>query len=205
MRTSNRIRLPAALAAALLCLLGLPIARAGGSTPLLSPAEPLNSPDSFPPGTNVMYGRTFQLLQPVVATGAGWYDQGQDGLVNSHDIGVWQGSYDNYTTLASSVAVPAGTRVPLDGDWRETDLTVAEFGPMLFVEPIPEPSPSVVFGLSLCSWLAVRASRRCFARAKARDAAGQVPDGCTTSRSQCATTLPTSARSPSSDMHPTGA
>ncbi len=224
MRTSKQTHLPPVLSVALLCLFALASARAGDSVPLLSPREPLNSPEAFPPGTNAMYGWTFQLLQPVVVAGVGWYDQGQDGLLNSHEIGVWQGSYDNYTSLVFSASVPAGTAAPLEGYWREVDFNVsltlqpgsyvvagtrrgpsddeveftdevsidprvapdsvlpmvssggfgaptegpivygAEFGPMLFVEPIPEAPPSALLALGLCSWLAVGAGHRRFAR-----------------------------------------
>jgi hypothetical protein len=238
MRTPNGIQ--PALAAVLLWLFALSNARAGGSAPLLSPVEPLNFPEGFPPGTNAMYGWTFQLLQPVVVTGVGWYDQGQDGLMNSHEIGLWQGSYYNYTSLVFSATVPAGTTARLDGYWREVGFNVsltlqpgsyvvagtrrgpsddtvefalappdlqatdpriaadsilpmvwpggfgpptegpilvtgAEFGPMLFVEPIPEAPSSVLLALGLCSWLGVRAGRRRSVRRRASDPAGRHP------------------------------
>jgi hypothetical protein len=124
MKTQNQTHLPPALAAALLCLLVCGSAHAGGSVPLIDMRHPL-FPEGFGADTNAVYGWTFQLLQPVVVTGVGWYDQGQDGLMNPHEVGLWQGSYYNYTGLVFSATVPAGTAAPLNGDWREIDFNVS--------------------------------------------------------------------------------
>ena len=124
MRTQTQAHLVPALATAILCLLMCAGARAGGSVPLVDMRHPL-FPEDFPPGTNAMYGWTFQLLQPVVVTGVGWYDQGRDGLMNPHEIGLWEGSYYDYTGLVFSATVPAGAAAPLNGDWREVNFTVS--------------------------------------------------------------------------------
>ncbi len=207
----------------------LACAHAGDATPLvdLSPSA-FTMPEDILAATNGMYGWNFWLLQPVVVTGVGWYDDGRDGLLNSHEIGLWTASSFIYTGLVFSATVPGGTAAPLAGNWRKVDFTVslalepgdyvlggtyrggsddvvaftqgltvdprvftsltdihsirpfyafgggfrppdhgilvsgAELGPTLFVEPVPETSPSTLFALGLCAWLGVRAAQRRF-------------------------------------------
>jgi len=59
-------------------------------------------------------GWQFDVLSAITATGLGWYDQGQDGLSDSHTVGIW----DSSGTLLTSILVPAGSTAGLDGVYR---------------------------------------------------------------------------------------
>jgi hypothetical protein len=239
MNASKRISRACGVAALLACCLASACAYADSSTPLVQPSSSaFITPEGALGNTNGMYGWNFWLLQPAVVTGVGWYDVGRDGLVNSHEIGLWQGPPFNYTSLVFSATVPAGTTAPLQGDWRKVNFNVsltlqpgfyviggtyhgagddtvefaqgftgeltvdprvftsptdartilpffavgggfrapdtpaivygAEFGPTLFVEPIPESPPSALLALGLCSWLAVGLGRRRLGRASGK-------------------------------------
>ncbi len=114
------------LVAALASSFALACAHADSSTPLVQPSPSAFLAPEGALGTNTgMYGWNFWLLEPVVVTGVGWYDEGRDGLLNSHEIGLWQGSSFNYTSLVFSATVPAGTAAPLEGDWRKVDFNVS--------------------------------------------------------------------------------
>ncbi len=259
MNASKGISRGCGLVAALASLLALACAHADSSTPLVQPSPSASFTPEGALGTNTgMYGWNFWLLEPVVVTGVGWYDVGRDGLLNSHEIGLWQGSLYDYTGLVFSATVPAGTVAPLEGDWRKVDFNVsltlkpgfyvvggtfhgpgddtvdyvsgftgeltvdprvftspsdihtiepffavgggfrppdqgallygAEFGPTLFVEPVPEAPPSTFIALGLCSWLALRAGRRRFARARPRSSPGRGPSARTARCGACGVT-----------------
>jgi hypothetical protein len=114
------------VAAVLACSLALACARADDSTPLVQPSPSASITPGGALGTNTgMYGWNFWLLKPVVVTGVGWYDVGRDGLVSSHEVGLWTGSLYNYTSLVFSATVPAGTAAPLEGDWRKVNFNVS--------------------------------------------------------------------------------
>jgi hypothetical protein len=59
-------------------------------------------------------GWQFDVLEPIIVTGLTWYDEFQDGLLLSHETGLWNPAGD----LLTSVDIPAGTVAPLDGIWR---------------------------------------------------------------------------------------
>jgi hypothetical protein len=69
------------------------------------------------------YGWTFGINSPITVTDLGFYDQGGDGLLRSHQVGIWQvNNYKNPTVagpLLTSALIPAGTGVQLDGPWRK--------------------------------------------------------------------------------------
>lgn len=51
-------------------------------------------------------------------TSLGVFDSGQNGLLESHQVGIWQGS-----VLLASATVPAGTSAPLSGQFRYVTIT----------------------------------------------------------------------------------
>lgn len=59
-------------------------------------------------------GWQFDVLSSLTVTGLGWFDEGGDGLAESHQVGLW----DPSGTLIASVEVPAGTVADLDGQFR---------------------------------------------------------------------------------------
>ena len=183
----------------------------------------------FGPG---MYGWAFFLRQPATVNAIGWYDDSQDGLNQSHQIGLWQGPLQSISNLLLSITMPAGTEAPLDGSWRRLDLSThltlqpgnylvagtydsqfgdtvrfvpigdnpsprvdprvafflplfsvggfqppdqvilasgAEFGPMLFVETIPEPGALSLCAAGLSLLLLTGARRRFAARFHAKE------------------------------------
>jgi hypothetical protein len=69
-------------------------------------------------------GWQFDVLSPVMVTGLGWFDEGGDGLVTAHMVGVWDGT----GTLLTSVLVPAGTAASLDGQFRTVGITPIVLG-----------------------------------------------------------------------------
>lgn len=163
--------------------------------------------------TNGMYGWTFDTVSPVTVTAIGWYDDGLDGLRQTHEIGLWNYSPAQTGMLLTQLTISSGTNTALDGFYRKMELPEAltleagsyvvagtyddfdadpvmfvntslphpphipgdpriavggpavsegggfrgpdmfmlvygfELGPMLFVEPIPEPSTAGLAGL----------------------------------------------------------
>jgi hypothetical protein len=82
--------------------------------------------------TNGMIGWTFFLTEPITVTGLGWYDYGHDGLIDSHQIGIWKDlsglprdqlfyGLTNMSLLASAT-IAVGTEAPLNGPWRTVDI-----------------------------------------------------------------------------------
>lgn len=61
-------------------------------------------------------GWTFDLISPVAVTALGWFDDGGDGLEESHMIGIWGPAPDR--ALLHSVLIPSGTSAPLEGQFR---------------------------------------------------------------------------------------
>ena len=59
-------------------------------------------------------GWEFTTNAAVTVTGLGVFDDSQDGLVESHDVGLW----DNSGTLLASGTVVSGTVDPLVNQWR---------------------------------------------------------------------------------------
>jgi hypothetical protein len=87
-----------------------------------------------------MVGWVFNLQQPVTVNQVGWYDDGQDGLSRSFQIGLWQdltGSADSilvychfqtsnpYSIIGDpdeGITIPAGTTASLNGAYRVVNL-----------------------------------------------------------------------------------
>ena len=59
-------------------------------------------------------GWTFTLSQSVTVVGLGAFDDSQDGLNESHDVGIW----DSAGTLMGSATVSSGTADPLVNQFR---------------------------------------------------------------------------------------
>jgi hypothetical protein len=87
-----------------------------------------NQPPSFT-GTR---GLIFSLNNPNVAVSQlGVFDNGGDGLENSHQVGLWR--LDPATlqgTLLASATVPAGTTASLIGGYRFVPISPVSFGPL---------------------------------------------------------------------------
>ncbi len=58
-----------------------------------------------------VYGWAFNVESAITIDQLGLYDSGQDGLAESHEIGIW----DAAGTLLTSTAIPSGTSAVLDG------------------------------------------------------------------------------------------
>lgn len=88
--------------------------------------------------TNGMIGWSFFVTEPLTITGVGWYDYGHDGLIDSHQIGIWKElsglprdqlfMLTNMSLLASAT-IAAGAEAPLSGPWRTVEI------PHLTLEP----------------------------------------------------------------------
>jgi hypothetical protein len=60
-------------------------------------------------------GWTFSITAPVTVTQLGWYDDGHDGLLHAHAVGISQALDPSPTNGLVSVTIPAGTQATLDG------------------------------------------------------------------------------------------
>lgn len=63
---------------------------------------------------NATLGWAFSLSSAVTVTSLGVFDRASDGLVNSHQVGIWS----NAGTLLTSATVQAGVADPLVGGFR---------------------------------------------------------------------------------------
>lgn len=66
--------------------------------------------------SSLMRGWIFDLSGPVSVTSLGWYDSSEDGLVDSHQVGIWTSG----GSLLVSGTVASGTAGALDGFFRYT-------------------------------------------------------------------------------------
>lgn len=66
-------------------------------------------------------GWTFTATESFTISSLGYYDHGQDGLVDSHDVGVWRISGGPPSLLATA-AIPSGTTANLNGQFRYTQI-----------------------------------------------------------------------------------
>lgn len=80
---------------------------------------------------NGMIGWTFQVDDAITVTQIGWYDQGQDGLSRSYQVGLWQSAGGiNFTSgmpslvgsTTTGLVIPGGTSATLNGLFRVVDL-----------------------------------------------------------------------------------
>jgi hypothetical protein len=87
------------------------------STPI--PAVSFTSPGGVNPGATVTDGWQFSICNTIQVTSLGYYDLGGDGLVASHEIGLWT---DTAVLLTSATVDPFD---PLDPDsFRYTSITL---------------------------------------------------------------------------------
>jgi hypothetical protein len=63
---------------------------------------------------NQSVGWQFNVVSSLTVTALGWFDQGANGLVTSHMVGIWAPN----GALLASVLVPAGAVGILDGQFR---------------------------------------------------------------------------------------
>jgi hypothetical protein len=64
-------------------------------------------------------GWQFDVVENVTVTGLGWFDEGLNGLVTSHEVGIWSPT----GTLLASTTVSAGTVNSLVGQFRTAFIT----------------------------------------------------------------------------------
>jgi hypothetical protein len=119
-----------AIVAAFCSLLCVQAAR-GSSVPVLN-IDP-STQVQIPPGPgqywgfneahgNGMVGWTFSLLEPITVSQVGWYDDGQDGLSRSFQVGLWSSGTQLLGDPTAGILIPGGTQATLDGVWRVVDL-----------------------------------------------------------------------------------
>jgi len=70
-------------------------------------------------------GWEFTLSGSIQVNDLAFYDDGEDGLAYSHELGLW----DSNGTLLASGTVLAGTASPLVNQWREIAVSPAQLGP----------------------------------------------------------------------------
>jgi hypothetical protein len=73
---------------------------------------------------NQNVGWQFDVLTALTVTGLGWFDEGQNGLGISHEVGIWNSA----GTLLVSVVVPSGTTAGLDGQYRMVPVAATVLG-----------------------------------------------------------------------------
>lgn len=89
----------------------LAVLPASADTLAINFSNTTGEPLSNPPMT---LGWAFQVNNPVNVTWLSFFDSGQDGLAESHPIGIW----NSVGTLLISAAVDAGTANPLHDKFR---------------------------------------------------------------------------------------
>jgi Domain of unknown function (DUF4082) len=73
-------------------------------------------------GNDDTLGFSFDVITTTTISGLGFFDAGSDGLINSHQVGLWTagGTLLASATLDNSSNIVASTSNL--GDWRETDI-----------------------------------------------------------------------------------
>ena len=74
---------------------------------------------------NVTFGWQFTLSSTVTVTGLGYFDAGNDGLFDSHPVGIFDGN----GVLLVSATVPSGTSGTLQEGFRFTTAATTVLGP----------------------------------------------------------------------------
>jgi hypothetical protein len=99
----------------------------GASVPIAT-FDPTKGQFAEPHGNGSVWGWTFLVKTPIIATDIGWYDEGGNGLSHEHRIGLWYSPnktswpYIDATAtqlLSSFAVVPSGTSAELDGRYRK--------------------------------------------------------------------------------------
>ncbi len=70
-------------------------------------------------------GYSFLVNSSISVVSLGVYDHNSDGLVSSHDVGLWNSS----GTLLASATVPAGTGATLDSSYRFVTISAVNLSP----------------------------------------------------------------------------
>lgn len=70
-------------------------------------------------------GWRFNVLQPIVVDGVGWFDQNGNGLTLGHRIGIWNSAGN----LLADGTVGAGIASPLDGQFRTATISPITLAP----------------------------------------------------------------------------
>ena len=94
-------------------LLGVLLPSALCAQPLGIQAGPPFSIGNIPNWT-LITGNTFNVTSPFTVHYLGFFDHFGDGLLTSHDVGIYDGS----GALLSFATIPAGTAALLDGSYR---------------------------------------------------------------------------------------
>jgi hypothetical protein len=112
MRFSRPIRWSAA---ALLALAGI------ASNPAIAqvPGVTITTPGPITDNSAWNLGYSFMVTSPTSVLGLGVWDYEGDGLLNRHEVGLW----DSFGVLLASAFVPSGTDGALYGGFRFTDIS----------------------------------------------------------------------------------
>lgn len=78
-------------------------------------------------------GWSFRVKSPILVSALAYYDSGRDGLLHSHDVGIWRATQpsppptENFqgAALVTRQTIPAGQAASLDGPWRKVQLPSA--------------------------------------------------------------------------------
>jgi hypothetical protein len=80
--------------------------------------SPVGGFDTINPSGTYVYGWEFDVISDITVDQLAFYDAGQDGLAESHEIGIW----DPLGSLLVSATIGAGGGAPLDGLFRLVDV-----------------------------------------------------------------------------------
>lgn len=78
-----------------------------------------SAPTSTEPTKPLVIGFQFSTNQNMTVSSLGYYDDGGDGFLNSHQIGI----FNSVGTLVASATVSAGTGDALNGNFRYVDIS----------------------------------------------------------------------------------
>jgi len=78
-----------------------------------------------PVAVPVSIGWKFNVVSPVLVGALGVFDSAQDGLVSSHQVGIWNNASN---TLLALVTVPGGSAGQLINQFRYADITPVLLG-----------------------------------------------------------------------------
>ena len=77
--------------------------------------------NSFTDGVNRVIGWDFTTgATPLYLTSLSFFDEGQDGLLVPHTVGLY---HTTFTVLLAAATIPSGTAAPLDGFFRTVAIT----------------------------------------------------------------------------------
>ena len=116
----------------LLLLLGLSFCteRSWAGMLALTPTTVSDSQAPYPLTT----GWGFYVNQSITVNALDYYDAGQNGLLESHEVGIFSTDvFASPGTLLVSAIIPAGTAVPLNGIYRSVTVTPLTLTPGYYV------------------------------------------------------------------------